>query len=393
MTKLRGWIMTASLGFLWACGSPEQATVDQFFRAAQSNDSTTIAYMAAVSSPVEVESWKVVEVSSRSTEPYTLPDLIEQFDAATKERAAAQEVRTKYAKDNQDALEQVILKLQKEPNYKFTGKLGEIQAEWTKQLDDRKAKEHVYQALKRNVNQETSIATKSVMRQVDVGKLRGAIAVTEMLLSVKPKDGAELPFKVTLRKYDLSEPESDRVEPARWVIVDIAGATPEARAAAAASKTREPASESAAAAESPAVAESSEPAESEKSAPAEAPAPKPKESQYTPRELRGLAKVQILNPETKVEGDQVISTIRARNASKDWITGFMVTEHWYDKQGNAVGSSSRTHRERFMPGEVVEMELRTRKGPDFYQNQFKFSHGNGEVNATTVGSFPKQGTE
>jgi hypothetical protein len=109
-----------------------------------------------------------------------------------------------------------------------------------------------------------------------------------------------------------------------------------------------------------------------------------------PRELRGPARVQILAPDTQVKGDEVVTTIRARNASRDWISGFMVTEHWYDKQGTAVRSGSRTHRERFMPGEVLEIELRTRKGPDFYQSQYEFSHANGEVNATTVGSFPKQ---
>jgi hypothetical protein len=100
--------------------------------------------------------------------------------------------------------------------------------------------------------------------------------------------------------------------------------------------------------------------------------------------------VQILAPETKVAGDEVVTTIRVRNVSKDWISGLTVTEHWYDQQGTAVGSGSRTHRERFMPGEVIEIQLKTRKRPDFYQSQYQFSHANGEVTATTVGSFPKQ---
>ena len=89
----------------------------------------------------------------------------------------------------------------------------------------------------------------------------------------------------------------------------------------------------------------------------------------------------------------MITTIRVRNVSKDWIRRFTVAEHWYDEQGNAAGSSSRTHQARFMPGEVIEMELRTRKNPKFYQNQFEFSHANGDVKAFPVGSFPKNTEE
>ena len=379
--KLRNWIVTAPLAFFWACGgSPEQAALEQFFRAAQSNDSTTLAYMSDVSPPVKVESWKVAEINSRTTEPFTLPELLETFEAAKKERDTSSEKRQKYAKDNEESLEQIIPKLRGDPEFKFRGKLGEVQEEWAKLLEERNTTERAFQEIKQVVNQESSLATKSVMRQVELGKLRGGVAVTKMLLNLKPPDGGELPFMATLRKYDLTDPESDRAEPSRWVIVDIEGTTPEAQAAASAKKVKKPAAEPAADAESAKVADSSG-AEASRSA--------GRDTGYTPRELRGPAKVQILAPETKVQGDEVVSTIRARNMSKDWIAGFMVTEHWYDKQGSAVRSSSRTHRERFMPGEVVEMELRTRKGADFYQSQYEFSHANGEVNATTVGSFPQ----
>jgi hypothetical protein len=46
-----------------------------------------------------------------------------------------------------------------------------------------------------------------------------------------------------------------------------------------------------------------------------------------------------------------------------------------------------------MPGEILELELRTRKGADFYQNQYEFKHANGDVQATTVASFPNQGSQ
>ncbi len=300
MTKLRKWIVTVPLALLWACGgSPEQAALDQFFRAAQSNDSSTIAYMSAVSPPVEVESWTVGEVDSRSTEPFTLPETLEKFEAAKKVRDEATEKRQKYAKDQKEALEQIIPKLRDDPEYKFKGKLGEVQEEWAKLLEERNETEHAFQEIKQVVNQETNLATKSVMRQVDLGKLRGGIAVTKMMLNLKPKDGgAELPFMATLRKYDLTDPESNRAEQSRWVIADIEGATPEAQAAAAAPRKKKPAAEPAAEGESAKVADAGA-GQSESHA--------GRESGYLPRELRGPAKVQILAPETKVVGDEVVT--------------------------------------------------------------------------------------
>ncbi len=111
----------------------------------------------------------------------------------------------------------------------------------------------------------------------------------------------------------------------------------------------------------------------------------------TPRapQVRGLARVQILPPATKVEGNEVISTIRVRNVSKGTITRFTASEYWYDEEGNATPGGSRTHRKPFMPGEVIEIELRTSKNPKYYQNQFEFSHANGDVKATVVKGFPK----
>jgi len=386
MTKVTGLIVSATLACLWACGSPEQPTIDQFFNAAKTDDSSTLASMSDVRPPWEVESWKVVEVSSRSTETFALPELLERFAPAKKERDAKLEEIKKYFTDQKDALEEIIPKLRKDPEYKFRGKLGEIQEQWAKLTEERKEREALFQDFRRAVGRETGLATKSVMRQVEIEKLKGSVAVTEMLVNLKPRDGDELPYKVTLRKYALSEPESERIEPARWIIVDIEGATPEARAAAsAAAKASEPASKSAAAAEPSEVADDQGAAASKQ--------PAPKGSTYVPREVRGLAKVQILAPETKVQGDEVVSTLRVRNVSKDWITRLTVTEDWYDQQGNAVRGGSQTHQGRFMPGEVIEMVLRTRKSPQFFQNQFKFSHLNGDVNATTVGSFPKQTPE
>ncbi len=378
MTKLREWMAAATLVCLWACGSPEQATVDLFFRAALTDDNQTLASMSAVSPPVQAVSWQVVEISSRSTEPFALPGLMDQFEAAEKDREATLEEGREYLTEQADALDRIIPKLQEDSEYKFRGALGEIQEEWMTLLDERKEKERAFQELKRAVETETRLAAKSMMGGANVKELAGDVSVTQMLLNLKPRDGDELPFRITLQKYDLSRSGSDRTEPARWVVVDIEGTTPEARAAAdAPTEERAPATTVAAVAAPPeaSAGESEQPARSTPAAPA--------------REFRGLGRVQILAPATKIEGDEVVSRLRVRNASKGWLTRFTVTEYWYDEQGTATRGGSLTHQEPFMPGAVVEIELRTGKNPKFYQNQFEFEHANGEVTVTVVSSLPE----
>ena len=222
MTKLREWVLGATLTCLWACGgSPEQATIEQFFMAARTNDTATVAAISAVSSPGPVESWQVLEVSSRSTEPFVLPGLLVRFEAAEKERDATLEEGRKYRDDHEEALVEIIPKLQEDSEFEFGGKLGEIQEEWMKLVEERKVKERVFQELKRAVNDETRLVTRSVVRQVAIENFDGDVAVTEMLLMLKFTDDGEKPYSVTLRKYDLSASGSDQTERSRWIIVDI----------------------------------------------------------------------------------------------------------------------------------------------------------------------------
>ena len=221
MTKLREWVVGATLACLWACGSPEQATIEQFFRAARTNDTATVAAMSAVSPPGEVESWQLVEVSSRSTEPFALPELRVRFEAAEKEREATLEEGKMFRADNEEALAEIIPKLQEDSEFEFRGALGETQEEWLKLVEERKVKERAFQETKRAVDDETKLVTRSVIRQVALEDFNGDVAVTEMLLMLQFPDADEKPYNVTLRKYDLSGPQGDRTEPARWIIVDI----------------------------------------------------------------------------------------------------------------------------------------------------------------------------
>ena len=126
-----------------------------------------------------------------------------------------------YLADNEKALDRIIRKQNQDSQFKFSAELGEIQEEWSKRVEERKTTEHEFRELERAVDTETRLATRSVIRQVTIENLDGDVAVTEMLLMLKLPDADEKPYTVTLRKYDLSGPQSDRTEASRWIIVDI----------------------------------------------------------------------------------------------------------------------------------------------------------------------------
>jgi len=105
--------------------------------------------------------------------------------------------------------------------------------------------------------------------------------------------------------------------------------------------------------------------------------------------IRGTANIEILAPVTKVEGNDVVTRLKIRNASLGAIALLRVDETWYDKAGNAMPGDTQRWRKPFLPGEVIDIELRVPKSSRFYQNNFQFSHANGKIDVKTVKSFPK----
>jgi hypothetical protein len=109
-------------------------------------------------------------------------------------------------------------------------------------------------------------------------------------------------------------------------------------------------------------------------APSSAP---PAKAKYVPP-VKGVAEIGILRPDTKVKGNEVITTIKVKNLSLGAIHLLRVDEYWYDKKGNMLPGATQRWKKPFMPGEVIEFELRVPKNPDFYQNTYKFTHANGQ---------------
>jgi hypothetical protein len=103
--------------------------------------------------------------------------------------------------------------------------------------------------------------------------------------------------------------------------------------------------------------------------------------------LKGTAELGILQPVVKVEGKEVVTTIKVKNLSRGTILGLKVEEYWYDKEGNPIPGDSKRLAQPLAPGALSTIVLRTPVNPRMDRNNYVFSHDNGKVHATTYSKF------
>jgi hypothetical protein len=103
--------------------------------------------------------------------------------------------------------------------------------------------------------------------------------------------------------------------------------------------------------------------------------------------IKGTAVLNILKPVVKVQGNEVVTTIKVKNMSVGSIAGLRIDEYWYDKGGNVVTGDTKRWMKPVMPQEIITIELRIPKDPKMDRNSYQFSHANGKVQVDTVKQF------
>lgn len=96
--------------------------------------------------------------------------------------------------------------------------------------------------------------------------------------------------------------------------------------------------------------------------------------------IRGQAELGFMTPVSKREGKEIVTVIKVKNLSTSGsIAGLKVDEYWYDKAGDPVSGDTFRYRKPLMPGEVIEVTLRTPVNPKMDRNSYQFAHANGEI--------------
>jgi hypothetical protein len=101
--------------------------------------------------------------------------------------------------------------------------------------------------------------------------------------------------------------------------------------------------------------------------------------------IRGEAQVTMTKPITSRTKDEIITKFKVKNPSTTGsIAGLKISEFWYDKGGNPVSGDEFRYRKPLMPGEVIDIELRSPVNPKMASSQYKFEQANGAVKPTVV---------
>lgn len=115
--------------------------------------------------------------------------------------------------------------------------------------------------------------------------------------------------------------------------------------------------------------------------PGRAQTPPPAAAQRLAAPVKGVADVGSLTPKSKIEGNEVVTTIEIKNLSKGSIVGLEVAEFWWDKNNSPVqGTGDRQRLKKpLQPGETATIVLRSPRVPAMVRANYQFTHANGQV--------------
>ncbi len=98
--------------------------------------------------------------------------------------------------------------------------------------------------------------------------------------------------------------------------------------------------------------------------------------------IRGPGQVGYLQPISRRQRNEMVTTFRVQNTSTNALAGFTVDEFWYDRAGDTVAGGSFRMDKPFLPGNIIEVELRIPRDRRMSRNNYEFSHKNGVIEAT-----------
>ncbi len=98
--------------------------------------------------------------------------------------------------------------------------------------------------------------------------------------------------------------------------------------------------------------------------------------------IRGPGQVGYLQPISRRQRNEMVTTFRVQNTSTNALAGFTVDEFWYDRAGDTVAGGSFRMPKPFLPGQIIEIEIRIPRDRRMARNNYEFSHKNGVIETT-----------
>jgi hypothetical protein len=209
-------------------GGPEKSILTQFFTASRLADSTSLNYVTMVSfeprTQGTVSSFSITSVSPETRKPLALKALAKAHEDAKADDTAFTKRKEEYQNANLDVIQRV-LKADSDTS-KLKGKDAEVQATWSKYVQDGAAVSRKVQEAKRKLAAEGAVVELSINggsnNPLDIRKYDGELVSKDVTIdaAVKPPDGAvaQKTLVVTMQRAVL---KADKDVTGRWIITGI----------------------------------------------------------------------------------------------------------------------------------------------------------------------------
>jgi hypothetical protein len=103
--------------------------------------------------------------------------------------------------------------------------------------------------------------------------------------------------------------------------------------------------------------------------------------------VKGLATIEVQQLPSKRVGKEMVTTYKVKNTSKGSINLLKADEYWYDTSKKVVSGAPYAHTKApILPGEIVEITLKSPYNVQMKQSQVIFAHANGKIDAKAVKS-------
>jgi hypothetical protein len=103
--------------------------------------------------------------------------------------------------------------------------------------------------------------------------------------------------------------------------------------------------------------------------------------------IKGTASIEVIQGKSAKVGNDIVTVMKVKNVSTGSIGLLRIDELWYDKDLKQVTGDSQAIRRAILPGEVVEVTMKSPAKPNLYKSQYAFSHANGKIDAKAVKKF------
>jgi hypothetical protein len=105
--------------------------------------------------------------------------------------------------------------------------------------------------------------------------------------------------------------------------------------------------------------------------------------------LKGTADIEFIPSASKKVGNEIVTVLKIKNLSNTAVSLLKVDEYWYNK-GNppqVITGDTQAYRKPFMPGEVIELTMKSPWKAEIGASQYQFSHAGGQVKLKKVTKF------